>query len=160
MAKPPDFDALARQYLELLQDHYAGLAADPKLADSFALMFGRAGAAAWPGALQNLMNAAGGDPAALAEAMAKASLNPFESYVASAKRSAATAPSGAASPGAAPVGAAPGDRGIDAADLARRLAAVEGRLAALEARLAERLDPHPPDRPERRPQRRKSRRVR
>jgi len=160
MAKPPDFDALARQYLELLQDHYAGLAADPKLADSFALMFGRAGAAAWPEALQKLMNAAGGDPAALAEAMAKASLNPFESYVASAKRSAATASSAAAPGGPAPAGPAPGDRGIDAADLARRLASVEGRLAAVEARLVDRTEPRPPERTGRSPARGKSRRLR
>lgn len=111
MSEPPDYDSLARRYLDLWQRHLADAAADPDLARAwttfFAALSGQARPAPFPW------------PA------------PFPA--------APQAPAGgnardAAAPGAAPVPAAPGDGGGDLRRLEARLAAVEKRLAELEPR--------------------------
>jgi hypothetical protein len=107
MSKAPDLEELSRRYLELWQNQFAALAADPELAESMSRLFGLMGAAA-SGSTSNA---------------------PFTTTGAGAsgKR--------AAAPGATAAGSASRGGGDDVAGLARRVAELEERLAALEGRM-------------------------
>jgi hypothetical protein len=105
---PSDLEALARRYLDLWQEQVASMATDPKVAEAVA-----AGVA--------MMNQGA---SAFAQAVNLKTGNP--------KPGTADERTPA---GPAPAAAAPDDPRLDGDQLARRLAAVEERLAALEAAL-------------------------
>ncbi|WP_148207289.1 hypothetical protein [Paramagnetospirillum magneticum] len=111
---PPDFKALARRYLDLWQEQVAAVAADPALAEAVArgvaMMTQSAAAVAQATGLK--VNQPDGGPKA-----ENTSQQPG-------------GPDGAASPGAAPH-----DPRLDPDELARRVTALEGRIARLEAAL-------------------------
>jgi hypothetical protein len=103
MSEPPEMEALARRFLALWQEQLVATASDPALAD----------------ALARTMTLAGG------------ALAPWTAALQAAAR--ARDGDRAAADRAAPAAAAPRDGGDAVADLARRLAALEERLAQLEA---------------------------
>ncbi|GAB4168926.1 MAG: hypothetical protein OHK0024_04370 [Thalassobaculales bacterium] len=113
MAQDPDIEGLAEAFLDLWQDQLAAVAADPELAALWQRLFSLWGA----GAAAYMPMAAAGDgrPAG--------SGNAPEGH----------APAGNAPAGAAAAAAAPDVAGGGLDDIARRLAAIEERLAALEA---------------------------
>jgi hypothetical protein len=129
MSDNPDIDELAERYLDLWQDQLSALADDPDFAEtmtrlmgsSAAAMPGAAAWAAWPAALAGLVPGAAGERAGDGkdeeQAAGKAGSGP-----------------GAAPAGAQTAAAAPGAGGADLVELARRLAALEDRVAALESR--------------------------
>jgi hypothetical protein len=105
MDEPPDLETLARRFLALWQEQFLATAGDPELGASLARTMGLAGAALAPwGAMVQAM--ARGDDGDAAPAAAD-------------RTPAAPAP--------------PGHGGDAVAELARRLAALEERLAQLEA---------------------------
>jgi hypothetical protein len=103
MSEPPEMEALARRFLALWQEQLVATASDPALADALARMMTVAGAA----------------------------LAPWTAALQAAART--RDGSEGATDRAAPAAAAPRDGGDAVADLARRLAALEERLAQLEA---------------------------
>jgi hypothetical protein len=113
MADPSDMDALARRWLKLWEEQLVATASDPELTEGLTRLMTIAGAALapWGAALQ----------------------------AAARRREHAEAPSAAERPAAAPAeraapAPAPSHDGGDAlAELARRLAALEERLARLES---------------------------
>ncbi|WP_254434899.1 hypothetical protein [Magnetospirillum sp. UT-4] len=116
---PPDLKALARRYLDLWQEQVAAMANDPALAEALARSI--ALIAQGPAAFVQVAQTGMSSPASEARTPDAASpKRPFP-----------------ASTGSPAVAAAPDDPCLDAAGLARRLAAVEDRLAALESRLGE-----------------------
>ena len=131
MTDPPDFAALARQYLELWEDQLAAMAADPTLAAQSARFFetmGAAGAAANPQATaqmaamaQQFMTLAG--LAAGGKADDGNSSGGDTTDVPTKRSSARPTPAAAAS----------GDSAQQLAQLTSRLAALEERLDRLEA---------------------------
>ena len=137
MTEPPDYAALARQYLDLWEEHLTALANHPNLATQTAAMFGLMGQMmppAMPGA-----DAGGADPLAMLRAAmaqmtagaARPAATPEGGTRDDRSRSAAGRPGSPA--GAAAAAAAPGDGDERLDELARRLAAVEERLAELGA---------------------------
>ncbi|MFV3131980.1 hypothetical protein [Niveispirillum sp. KHB5.9] len=134
--EPPAMEDLARRYLDLWQDQWAAVCADPSVADSMARTMTAFGQTALTinGMLeQTLGSAAAANP--WAEMMK--SLWPL---AAAAKGTQAhderpnapgTPGTQAAAPGAAPAGPASGDGDGDIAELAGRIAALERELAAL-----------------------------
>ncbi|HET8728281.1 MAG TPA: hypothetical protein VFO41_12275 [Alphaproteobacteria bacterium] len=110
MAEPPDLDALARRYVELWQDQWTALATDPQAAESMTR-------------LMTLFAQSAAPMASFLGAFAPAAYGPGHD----------TEPSGAASARPASDG---GDGRLD--EFARRLAAIEERLARLEADTAAR----------------------
>jgi hypothetical protein len=119
MAEPPEMDALARRFLALWQDQLVATASDPELAAALTRMMTLTGAALapWTAAMQAAVRRRDVDEAA-----------PPDAADAPERPAAADAPE---RPAAAP--AASGDGGDALAELARRLAALEERLALLEA---------------------------
>ena len=121
MSDQADADELARRYLDLWQDQMSALAADQDFARALQQVMtgmGLAGTttpAAWTGLMAGMVPATQGD--ATADAQGRTG-----------KR---TAPPGTP-PGTPTSGIAPGDSGADVDELARRLAALEKRVAALE----------------------------
>ena len=115
MTKSPDLEALARRYMDLWQDQLKGLANDRETAEVMArtLELMNAGAQAMAGMAMKATALDGGPENENAARTDKPAARP----------AAGTAPAGAAS------GAA--DDGV--AELARRLARLERRVAALEA---------------------------
>src|SRR5215470_2277216 len=111
MTDVPDLDGLARRYLDLWEEQAIAWAGDATLADSIRLWLGFAGAAKGTGAEGQ---GDGGDGRA----------GGIDGRGQSEPRDAARA---------APAARAPGDGDDDVARLARRLAALEQRLARLEA---------------------------
>ncbi|EME67628.1 hypothetical protein H261_22533 [Paramagnetospirillum caucaseum] len=111
---PPDFQALARRYLDLWQEQVAAVAADPALAEAVAR-----------GVAMMTQSAA-----AVAQATGLKVNQPDGGAKEHERREQPGAPHGAASPGPAPH-----DPRLDPDEFARRLAALEGRVAALEAAL-------------------------
>ncbi|CUW41492.1 conserved protein of unknown function [Magnetospirillum sp. XM-1] len=111
---PPDFQALARRYLDLWQEQVAAVAADPALAEAVArgvaLMTQSAAAVAQATGLK--VNQPNNGPKADERTQQPSTAN-----------------------GAPPVGPASDDPRLDPDELARRLAALEGRVARLEAAL-------------------------
>jgi hypothetical protein len=114
MAKPPDLEALAKRYLDLWQEHLSGLAADPKLAEVMARTV-------------ELMNAGAAAVATMAAGQAAA--------FARDGKPPEDAAEGRGAGGAGPATAPPASRAADSlvAQLARRVAELEQRLARLEA---------------------------
>ena len=121
MADPPDFAALAREYLDLWEDQLAAMTADPTLAEQSARFFetmGRAEPAANP----------------LASAQMAAMAQQFMTLAGlAAGGKADNGDPKRTSAGPAPNAAAPGDGTQLLAQFASRLAALEGRLDRLEA---------------------------
>ncbi len=120
MSKAPDLEELARRYLELWQNQFASMAADPEFAESMGRMF-------------NLMGAgASGSPF-------DAATTPDPSGPSSPEPSSEPSSDPSAGPsspvGAETAGAASRGGRDDVARLARRVAELEKRLAALEGRM-------------------------
>jgi len=126
MTEPPDFAALARQYLDLWEDQLAAMAGDATLAEQSARFFeamARSGAAGNPLATAQM--------AMLAQqfmTLAGLSAGGAPDHGTSTKPATAAGPAGPAT-----AAAASGDRVQQLAELASRLAAVEERLDRLEA---------------------------
>ncbi len=118
MSEQANLDELARRYLDLWQDQMAALTADKDFAE----------------ALQQLMSAAGlATPATHGDPKADA---PTEDVTEPQAAEPGVKPESAPAVGAAPA-AASSDRGhLVLAELARRLGAVEERIAALESGIA------------------------
>jgi len=119
MAKPPDLQDLAKQYLDLRQDQLGGVSKDPQtveiMAQTMELM--NSGAQAFANlatAAQNSMNTGATDQG---DNDGNAPPAPFSN-------------TGASSP---PDGAASGDADPDLAEFSRRLERIEKRLDTLEA---------------------------
>ncbi len=135
MSDTPDLDELAERYLDLWQDQMTALASDPEfaevmnrlLASSAAAMPDLAAAwAKWPAAMAGL-GAGGrtqdGKAAEQTDGGPGTARTGGKGRTRAAKRS----------PRAKAAAVAPGDRGADLVELARRLAALEDRVAALES---------------------------
>ncbi|MBI3446982.1 MAG: hypothetical protein HY055_16860 [Magnetospirillum sp.] len=122
---PPDFKALARRYLDLWQEQVAAVAADPALAEAVArgvaMMTQSAAAVAQATGLK--VNHPQGGPKAdeRTDSPNSSEAGPNSSE--------------AGKDGPAPAAAAPHDPRLDPDEFARRLAALEGRVAELEAAL-------------------------
>ncbi|MEQ8805394.1 MAG: hypothetical protein RIE16_06435, partial [Rhodospirillales bacterium] len=124
MADQPDLDQLAKQYLDLWQDHMRSMAADPQVTETVSqvtqMMTGSA--TAFAALAQQALNAGKQPP------------NPTEPSTHDpsddGRGAAGPAPGGA---GTQAPGAAHGGADLDMAELARRLDGIERRLAALEA---------------------------
>jgi hypothetical protein len=124
-AGAPDLEDLARRYVDLWQDQMTALAGDPEFAESLQKVMAALGVAAsgapaawsaWPAAFSSLMAAGRPDVERGQQSDARKS---------------------AAAPGAAPAAAAPDGGGADLGVLAKRLAALEQRVAALEGTIGE-----------------------
>ncbi|MDH3231946.1 MAG: hypothetical protein OEQ29_00345 [Alphaproteobacteria bacterium] len=107
MSKASDLETLAKSYLDLWQDQFAAIAADPANAEAMARLFG-AMAAGLPGQVR---------PAEGSDEQTGNDGNP------------------AAAAGPAPAGTPSGDRGDGVSELAERVGALEERLAKLERKL-------------------------
>ena len=105
MSKAPDLEELARRYLELWQNQFASMAADPEFAESMGRMFSLMGAGA--------------------------SGSPFDA----ATTPKPTSPEPSSPVGAETAAAASRGGRDDVARLARRVAELEKRLGALEGRV-------------------------
>ena len=105
MAQTPDLDELARQYLDLWQQHLGALAADAVVADTMAKTL-------------ELMN---GSAAAFAQMAQHGTQQPGDTN------------HGGESSGTATVGAAPGRSDDDLGKLAGRIEELERRIAELES---------------------------
>jgi uncharacterized small protein (DUF1192 family) len=121
MTKPPDLDALARQYLDLWQDQLAGMAQDPEVTEMMArtVELMNTNMAAFTLFAQSALGAATGRPKST-------KVNGHDTPAPQRRTPPATAGSKAAA-------AASGDPNLDVDELLRRIAALEKRLAALEA---------------------------
>lgn len=115
MSKTSDLESLAKSYLDLWQDQFAAIAADPANAEAMARLFG-AMAAGLPG---------GADP------MEGRARGPAEGRDEQTGNDGATA--GAA--GSAPAGAPSGDRDDGLSQLAERIGALEDRVRRMEREL-------------------------
>lgn len=138
MSDAPDLDELAERYLDLWQDQMTALASDPEFAEAMSRLL-----ASGPGAVPDVAAACAAWPATMAALMPGAAAGRTEDGEGArqaagvggaagtgAKRGARAAKGAARAKAAA---AAPGDRGGDLVELARRLAALEERVAALES---------------------------
>ena len=121
MTKPPDLDALARQYLDLWQDQLAGMAQDPEVTEMMArtVELMNTNMAAFTLFAQSALGTATGRPDSTKG-------NGHDTPASQRRTPAATAGPKAAA-------AASGDPNLDVDELLRRIAALEKRLAALEA---------------------------
>mgnify|MGYP003111028385 CR=1 FL=1 len=129
MADQPDLDNLAKQYLDLWQDHLQSMAADPQVTETMSQMtqMMTGSATAFAALAQQALNAGKQAPGPTAPGP---STEPTHDQTDDGRAPAGPPPGG---PGAPTAGAAHGDSDIDMAELARRLDGIERRLAALEA---------------------------
>jgi len=129
MADQPDLDQLAKQYLDLWQDHMQAMAADPQVAQTMSQMtqMMTGSATAFAALAQQALNA--GKPASPQAPGHTTDTRTHDQ--ADHGRGAASAPPGGVGPQAP--GAAHDGGDIDLAEFARRLDGIERRLAALEA---------------------------
>jgi len=111
MTEPPDLDELARRYVDLWQDQITALAADSEFTETMGRLL-QLSASMGPAAWLSLWTAAA------------AGLKPRETHDRTRPREPASPPNGAA-----PAAAAPVDGGDDLAELRRRLAVLEERVA-------------------------------
>ena len=129
MAEPPDLQDLAKRYLDLWQDQLRAMAADPDTMASVARMLSATGRQAGPeGAPEAMTNPLAWWQTAAAAMQALTPMGgstPFDPVSAAGRAPAETRPPAAA--------AAPDGGGVGLRDLERRLAALEGRLDALES---------------------------
>ncbi|HUT49082.1 MAG TPA: hypothetical protein VM325_07060 [Alphaproteobacteria bacterium] len=113
MSKASDLETLAKSYLDLWQDQFAAVAADPANAEAMARLFGAMAA---------------GQPA---------QVRPVEGSDEQTRDNGPVttggAPGGAAGP--APAGASSGDRRDGVSELAERVGALEERIRKLERKL-------------------------
>tara|TARA_Y100000813_G_scaffold160195_1_gene120512 strand:- start:803 stop:1297 length:495 start_codon:yes stop_codon:yes gene_type:complete len=133
MADQPDMDQLAKQYLDLWQDHAKSIAADPQIAQTMSQMtqMMTGSATAFAALAQQAMNAAKSAPQSPSQGAPGTTTDSESDDQAKDGQGAATAR--AAGVGAASPAAADGDGDLDLAGLARRIDELEQRLAALEA---------------------------
>lgn len=117
MSEPPDLETLARRYLDLWQDQVSALAADPEFTETLGRML-QVSAALGPAGWMSVWTAAA------------AGLKPQNAHDERSAKS-ATTPANPA-PGSAAAAAPSHDGGDDLAELRRRLAALEARLAGLD----------------------------
>ncbi|MEK9672688.1 MAG: hypothetical protein VW268_09320 [Rhodospirillaceae bacterium] len=126
----PDIDHLARQYLDLWQEHLKTMAADPKVAETMSqvtqMMTGQTAAFAAL-AQQSLGQAAPFAPPPFIQTMWPGQMTPAPSTDGAPNDTADTRP------GTQTAGPAHGGADVDMAELTRRLDGIERRLTALEA---------------------------
>tara|TARA_R110002124_G_scaffold80789_1_gene213631 strand:+ start:51705 stop:52250 length:546 start_codon:yes stop_codon:yes gene_type:complete len=130
MADQPDLDQLAKQYLDLWQDHMQSMAADPKVTETMSQMtqMMTGSATAFAALAQQAINAGKQPPT---PSTSGPSTEPPTHEPSDDGPGATTpAPDG---PGTPAPGAAHGGADLDMAELARRLDGIERRLAALES---------------------------
>jgi hypothetical protein len=115
MSKASDLESLAKSYLDLWQDQFTAMAADPANAEAMARLFGAMAA---------------GPPGGVGPAAAR---RPAEAP----NEQSGSEPGGTAgaAPGPAPAGAASGDRDDRLSELAERIGELDERLARLERKL-------------------------
>ena len=133
MAERADLDELARRYLDLWQDQMTALAGDKEFAETVQRLMTTMGLAAtaapefwraWPATMAGLQ--------ATEQTQGASDVQSRETGPRAPTRSAEGSAAGTAARTAAPVAASDGgEPGLD--QLARRLAALEQRIAALEA---------------------------
>jgi len=119
---PPDFASLARRYLDLWQDQVNAMAKDPALAE--ALARGVAMMSQVPAAILQAAKAGAASP-----------VNQARTADAGSTSAPSRSPPDQPSAGTAAAAAASGDSQHDLAELYRRLADCEARIAALESQL-------------------------
>jgi hypothetical protein len=146
MSEPADLDALARRYLDLWQDQMTALAGDEEFAKALQQLTTAMGvaatagpaawAAAWPGMMAGLQPPGAterkSDEQSAAEGAGETPATAFEHPATDAATGGAKIPGAEAAPGAAAAAAPPRGGGDVLEQLARRLAALEERIAALE----------------------------
>ena len=137
--EPPSLDELAKRFLDLWQDQIAAVAADPDMAHTLG-RYAQIWAAMGPAGLAGIWAAAadglapdgmrGGNLNETGQAANVFAHGAFKDFFA--QKPAAPTQAGAASAarGPAPAGAARDDRGDELAQLRRRVAELEARLAA------------------------------
>ena len=137
MAERADLDELARRYLDLWQDQMTALAGDQEFAETMQRLMTTMGLAptaaselwrAWPATMAGLQATEQTQGASDDQSRETGPRAPTRSTEGSAAGTEAGTPAGTAAPTAASDG---GESGLD--QLARRLAALEQRIAALEA---------------------------
>ena len=122
MADEPDLDQLAKQYLDLWQDHMQGMATDPQVAETMSQM------------TQMMTGSATAFAALAQQAMNAGKQPPKEADSDDQQDDGNAAPGPAANGSGAPApDPAHGGADVDLAELARRLDGIERRLADLEA---------------------------
>jgi hypothetical protein len=134
--EPPSLDELAKRYLDLWQDQIAAVAADPDMAHTLG-RYAQIWAAMGPAGLAGIWAAAadglapngirGGNLNETGQAANVFAHGAFKDFFG---QKPATAPAQAAARGPASAGAARDDRGDELAELRRRIAELETRLAA------------------------------
>lgn len=137
MSETPDYAALARQYLDLWEEHLTAVANDPALAQQMAAMFGLMGQT-MPLGMPGSGTTSDGNPlAAMQQAMAQmmAGFSPAGSAEKGQPddRSGSDTAGSRPTPGATAAAAASGDGDERLDELARRLADVEKQLVELAA---------------------------
>ena len=125
--EPPSIDDLAKRYLDLWQDQIAAVAADPDMAHTLG-RYAQIWAAMGPAGLAGIWAAAadglkGGNLNETGQAANVFAHGAFKDFF-------AQPPAASAARGPAPAGAARDDRGDELAQLRRRIAELEARLAA------------------------------
>jgi uncharacterized protein YhaN len=137
MSERADLDELARRYLDLWQDQMTALAGDKEFAETMQRLMTTMGLAAtaapefwraWPATMAGLQGAEQTQGASDDQSREAGPGAPARSAPGPARGSAAGTAAGTAAPAAASDG---GESGLD--QFARRLAALEERIAALEA---------------------------
>ena len=135
--EPPAMEDLARRYLDLWQDQWAAVCADPTVADSMARTMTAFGQTALTinGMLEQTLGSANAvNPwADLMKSLwpMAAAAKGAETHDERQEKAGRTAGTQAAAPGATPPGPASGDGDGAVAELAGRIAALERELAAL-----------------------------
>jgi hypothetical protein len=152
MAEPPDFQDLARRYLDLWQEQWSAMSADPEAAEAMSRLYDMMGqqmAAAAPmaeaflsalpailGPFANPGQTGPGQtgpgqtpPGQTAHGQTPPGTRGSHDAADAARSAAADEP-----PGAAPAGPAPDGGAVDVAELLGRIAALEDRIAKLEAK--------------------------
>jgi hypothetical protein len=129
MSKTSDLERLAKSYLDLWQDQFTAIAADPANAEAMARLFGAMAAG------QSLMGSPPEGPAkGQAEGPAKGQAEGRDEHTGNdGAQSADTKSAGPAGPASA--GAASGDRDDGLSQLAERIGALEQRIARMERKL-------------------------
>jgi hypothetical protein len=134
MADPPDLQDLAKRYLDLWQDQLRAMAADPETMATVGRMLASVSGKAAPGG-PAAGNQAGGDtPNPFAWWPMTGAMPGFSPFGGATPFDSVFAAGATGAEAGTPPAAAPSDGGVDQLrELERRLAALEGRLDALES---------------------------